>query len=169
MEAVFAALLGSVLFMHAWQMFGLSDRKTSGIVGLVGALGLASLALFKPVPMLTKVEAGPFTILLLTWATYSTLIAATGLWDFDLRGFGFWSILGAVTGLAELGYSAAVVYNLKGIIEGILLAIAFAVLFFYLGMLRQGMRLLAAWVFLIVSIVFLLIAILVVFKVPGLY
>ena len=40
---VAAVILGAVLFMHAWQLFGLSHPKTTGIVGAVGAITLTSL------------------------------------------------------------------------------------------------------------------------------
>ena len=168
MELIFNVLLGSTLFMYAWQMFGVSERKTTGIVGAVGALGIVSIATFKPVAMLTKVEAAPMAVLMFVGATYCALVAATGLWDFDTRGLGFWSILGVVTGLGQLAYSVSVAYHLSGIIEGIGLSVAFAVLFFHLGLRNQGLRLVTAWVFLVVSILFVLLTVGIIFKVPGL-
>lgn len=161
MEAVASIVIGAVLFMHAWQLFGLSHPKTTGLVGAVGAIALASLVVWKPVAILSVTKppeavAALFmavSISVLVWAIYAALVAAVGLWDFDPRGLGLYSIFAAVAMIGQIIYCAATTYILSGLIGGIILAIAFGILFFHLAIPIVRLRLATAWVLIVVGVV----------------
>lgn len=153
MEAVASIVIGAVLFMHAWQLFGLSHPKTTGLVGAVGAIALASLVVWKPLALLTKVTPEAVSTSVLVWAIYAALVAAVGLWDFDPRGLGLYSIFAAVAMIGQIIYCAATTYILSGLIGGIILAIAFGILFFHLAIPIVRLRLATAWVLIVVGVV----------------
>ena len=168
MEAVAAMVLGAVLFMHAWQLFGLSQPKTTGIVGAAGAIVFASLLAWQPIAMVTKVGAAPFSTSVVVWAIYAALVAAVGLWGFDARGLGLYSIFGAVVMVGQMVYCTATVYVLVGLICGLIQAVAFAILFSYLAIPLARLRLPTAWVLLVVGVVHALLGAVILLKVPGL-
>ncbi len=152
MEAVVALLLGIVLFMHAWQLFGLSSPKTTGIVGAAGAVALSALVIQSPIAMMTKVEPAAFANSVVVWAIYAVLVAAVGLWGFEARGLGLYSIFAAAIMIGQVIYCSATVYSLVGIICGIIQAVAFAMLFFHLAIPIQRLRLPTAWVLVVVGV-----------------
>ncbi len=158
MEALASLLVAAVMFLQAWQFFGLSESKTTGMVGAVGAIGLGSLVVFKPLLPLTEVDWPALSSSIVVWAIYAALVAAVGLWNFDTRGFGFYSILAAVWMLGQVYYTAAVKYTLGGLIEGLLLMVAFGMLFFYWAVPFRGLRLPTAWVLVVVSVLVALLA-----------
>lgn len=153
MEALAAVILGVVLFMHAWQLFGLSHPKTTGIVGAVGAITLASLVIWQPIARITEVGPGALSISIAIWAIYAALVAAVGLWGFDTRGLGLYSIFAAVLMVAQVVYCTATVYTLTGLICGIIQAVAFVVLFCHLAIPMAGLRRGTAWVLIVVGVV----------------
>ena len=157
METVASLLVAVVMFLHAWQFFGLSEPKTTGIVGAVGAVGLGGLVIFKPLLPLSKVDLSALSSSVVVWAIYAALVAAVGLWNFDTRGFGLYSILAALWMLGQVYYTAAVKYTLGGLLEGVFLMVAFGMLFFYWAVPFKVLRRATAWVLVVVSVlVFLL-------------
>ena len=163
MEALAAVILGTVLFMHAWQLFGLSHPKTTGIVGAVGAITLASLVIWQPIARMTGVEPGALSISIAVWAAYAALVAAVGLW-----GLGLYSIFAAALMIGQIVYCTVTVYALAGLICGIVQAVAFAVLFCHLAIPIAGLRRGTAWVLIVVSVVHALLGGMMLMKVPGL-
>jgi len=168
MEAVAALALGLVVFMHAWQLFGLSESKTTGIVGAAGAIILALLIGWKPLPALTKVAAEALAGAMVTWAIYAALVAGVGLWNFDARGLGFYSAYAAVTMIVQIIYCIVAQFSLAGLICGIVQAIAFALLFFYLATRFSVLKKVTAWVLVVVGPIHGILAVLLLLKVPGL-
>jgi len=168
MEALAAVILGAVLFMHAWQLFGLSHPKTTGIVAAAGAIILASLVAWQPVATMTKVEPGALSTSIAVWAIYAALVAGAGLWGLDARGLGLYSIFAAVVMIGQIMYCATVVYVLAGLICGVVQAVAFAILFCYFAIPMARLRLGTAWVLIVVSVVHALLAAVLFLKVPGL-
>lgn len=167
MEAVAVIVLGGVLFMHAWQLFGLSHPKTTGLVGAVGAIALASLVVWKPLAMLSEAKLEAEATSVLVWAIYAALVAAVGLWDFDSRGLGLYSIYAAVVMIGQIIYCAATTYIAAGLISGILLTVAFGVLFFYLAIPIGRLKLVTSWVLVVVGVLLGLLGAMVLMKVPG--
>ena len=155
MDAVAGLLLGVVLFMQAWQLFGLSQSKTTGIVGVAGAIGLASLLVAgKPLDMFTKTPVEALAISVMLWAIYAALLAGEGLWGIDPRGFGLYSIWAAVGAIGQVSYCLiAPHYSLGGIICGAVNIVAFGMVFFYLGVPFKGLRLSTAWVLVVVGVI----------------
>jgi hypothetical protein len=151
MEVVAALALGVVVFMQAWQLFGLSESKTTGIVGAVGAITLVALVAFKPLPLLTGVSAAAFSGSALIWAVYAALVAAVGLWGFDPRGLGLYSAYAAVVTIGQIVYCIAAQFTLVGIICGIVQLVAFALLFCYLAIPFNALRKATAWVLVVVG------------------
>lgn len=158
------------MFMQAWQYFGLSQPKTTGIVGAAGALALASLVAWKPLELVAKegkydVEGLAATTLL--WAIYAALVAAVGLWDFDPRGLGLYAIFPAV--LAAGGaIASAVTGPALWVACPAITAVAFGMVFFYLGVPFKGLRLATAWVLVVAGVAHALLHFMVLGEVPGL-
>lgn len=168
MEAIAGLVLGVVVFMHAWQLFGLAESKTTGIVGAAGALALAALAIWKPLPMLSKVAAEALAASMLIWAIYAALVAAVGLWDFGSRGLGFYSVYAAVVMIGQIIYCVAGRFILAGLICGIVQAVAFGMLFFYLAIPFNILKKATAWVLVMVGPIHGILAALMLMKAPGL-
>ena len=168
MEAVAGIALGVVVFMQAWQLFGLSEPKTTGIVGLVGAILLAALVAFKPLPMLTKATVEALAVSMVIWAVYAALVAGVGLWNLDPRGLGLYSAYAAVTMIGQIIYCVATTFSLVGLICGIVQAVAFAMLFFYFAIPFNVLKKATAWVLVVVGAIHGILAALIVMKVPGL-
>jgi hypothetical protein len=146
MEAVASLALGVVVFMQAWQFFGLSESKTTGIVGAAGAIALVALVAFKPLPMLTGVSAAAFSASALIWAVYAALVAAVGLWGFAPRGLGLYSAYAAVVMIGQIIYCIAAQFTLVGLLCGIVQLVAFTILFFYLAIPFHVLKKATAWV-----------------------
>ena len=159
MEALAAVTLGIVLFMHAWQLFGLSHLKTTGMVGAIGAIILTSLVAWQPVAGITGVGPAALSTSIVIWAIYAALVAAVGLWGFDARGLGLFSIFGVAMMVGQIIYCATTVYTLTGIICGIIQAVAFAFLFCYLAIPMEGLRRGTAWVLIVVGVIHALLAV----------
>ena len=151
MEAVAALALGVVVFMQAWQLFGLSEPKTTGIVGAAGAITLVALVAFKPLPILTGVSAAALSASALIWAVYAALVAAVGLWGFDARGLGLYSAYAAVVMIGQIVYCIVAKFTLAGIICGVVQLVAFALLFFYLAIPFNVLKKATAWVLVVVG------------------
>ena len=151
MEAVAALVLGVVVFMHAWQLFGFSESKTTGMVGAVGAIALAALVAWSPLSMLTKTTRTAISSSMLIWAIYAALVAAVGLWNFGSRGLGLYSAYAAIVMIGQVIYCSVTAFTLAGIICGIIQAIAFAMLFFYLAIPFNVLKKATAWVLVFVG------------------
>ncbi len=143
MGPVVALIVSVVVFMHAWQLFGLSEPKTTGIVGAVGAIALAALAV--------KVAPEAFATSVLIWAIYAALVAAVGLWGFGSRGLGLYSAYAAVAMIGQIIYSSGTEFSLAGIICGVIQAVAFALLFFHLAIPLDTLKKATAWVLVVVG------------------
>ena len=168
MEAVFFVLIGAALFSSSWNLLGLySDGRTMGL--FTGALGLGSLTALSFAPMVfvggdadanVLAEISITKMLIVAWAAYAVGVGAQGLWDFDDRAIGFYSaILTAITAVAFFYYAA----NLGGAYgEDAALAVSAALLilsvlagivFFYLAVPFNALRLVAGWFLLVGSVV----------------
>ena len=168
MEAVFFVLIGAALFSSSWNLLGLySDGRTMGL--FTGALGLGSLIALSFAPMVfvggdadanVLAEISIAKMLIVAWAAYAVGVGAQGLWDFDDRAIGFYSaILTAITAVAFFYYAA----NLgRAYGEDAALAVSAALLvlsvlagmvFFYLAVPFNALRLVAGWFLLVGSVV----------------
>ncbi len=161
MAVVAGLILGVVMFMHAWQLFGFSAPKTTGLIGAAGATLLALLLALKPLPLLTPASASALSAAVVVWAIYAALVAGVGLWDFDARGLGFYSAFGAVVMIVQMIYSIVSAFSLAGLICGVVQFIAFAMLFFYLAIPFTVLRKATAWVLVIAGPIHGILAVLV--------
>jgi len=168
MEAVAAVVLGAVVFLHAWQLFGLAESKTTGLVGAAGALALAALAIWKPAPMLSKAAVEAMAASTLIWAIYAALVAAVGLWDFGPRGLGLYSVYAAVMMIGQIIYCVVGRLFLAGLICGIVQFVVFGMLFFYLAIPFNILKKATAWVLVVAGPIHWVLAALMLMKVPGL-
>ena len=117
---------------------------------------------------MTGVEPGALSISIAVWAAYAALVAAVGLWGFDTRGLGLYSIFAAALMIGQIVYCTVTVYALAGLICGIVQAVAFAVLFCHLAIPIAGLRRGTAWVLIVVGVVHALLGGMMLMKVPGL-
>jgi len=167
-EAVAAVVLGVVVFMHAWQLFGLSAPKATGIVGATGAIALTALAVLKPAPPLSRVAPEALSSSILIWAIYAALVAAVGLWNVDSRGLGLYSAYAAVVMIGQIIYCTVTTFTLVGLVCGLIQAVAFAMLFFYLAIPFGVLKRATTWVLVVVGPIHGILAAMMLMKVPGL-
>lgn len=151
MSVVVGLILGMVVFMHAWQLFGLSTPKTTGLVGAAGAILLALLLALRPLPLLSSASLTALSASVAVWAIYAALVAGVGLWGLDPRGLGFYSAYGAVVMIGQMIYCITPTFSLAGLICGVVQFIAFGMLFFYLAIPFDILRKATAWVLVIVG------------------
>lgn len=168
MEAVAAVVLGVVVFMHAWQLFGFLEPKTTGMVGAVGAIALVALVGWKPLRTLTEISGAALSASVLIWAIYAALVAAVGLWNFGSRGLGLYSAYAAVMMIGQIIYCGATAFTLAGIICGLIQAVAFAMLFLYLAIPLKVLKKATAWVLVFVGPIHGILAAMMLMEVPGL-
>jgi hypothetical protein len=114
------------------------------------------------------VSAASFSVSMLTWAVYATLVAAVGLWDFDPRGLGLYSAWAAVAMLGQIVFSVVTKFSLTGVICGSIQFVAFAMLFFFLAIPFKGLKRATAWVLVVVGPIHGILAALLLAAIPGL-
>ena len=187
MEAVVLLLIGAVLFSHSWYLLGLfTEGRGMGVIAMALGLGLLGVAVgvFEPLSMpdLVGGTANPAIVTVQTyallWAGYTFAVAAHGVWDFDERPIGFYSLflvvatLVYIIGLAAGGLGKE---NLPsdvgiGIAAGSLaiLTILMSAVFVYLAVPIRSLRLVAGWFMLVGSAVVSLAGFLVLFDMVGL-
>ena len=168
MEAVFFVLIGAALFSSSWNLLGLySDGRTMGL--FTGALGLGSLIALSFAPMVflggdadanVLAEVNITKMLIVAWAAYAIGISAQGLWDFDERAIGFYSaILTAITAVAffyfaaNLGRAYGEAAALAVSAATLILSVLAGMMFFYLAIPFNVLRLVAGWFLLVGSVV----------------
>jgi hypothetical protein len=152
-EALAGIILGAVVFMHAWQLFGLSAPRTTGAVGALGAVALVALAVWQPVPTLTAATREALATSLFAWAIYAALVGAIGLWEFEDRGLGLYSVFGLVVMIGQIIYGIAIRPSLVSVLCGIAQGAVFLLLFLYLGLAMADLRRVSAWVLLVAGVV----------------
>lgn len=151
MEAIVGIVVGVVVFMHAWQIFGTSQPRTTGLVGAAGAILLAALLAFRPLPSLTKASATAIASSIAVFTLYAALVAAANLWGMDARGLGLYSAYAGVWMIGQILYSVLPIFSIVGLVCGIAQFIAFVMLFCYLGLRLEVLRKATAWVLVIVG------------------
>ena len=174
MELVFLLILPAALWTHSWHLLGFYNNPRSlGLIGGSVAIALFGLVLFGGDIIVDKGTQGPLSVMILAWVMYSALLAAVGLWGFDERTLGFYSLLLSVlslvfvayyflgdallldTGTSAIGFAsgeAGTVSLVMGIYS-LVLAVSALVLFFHLAPPFERMRTATGWVFLVASIV----------------
>ena len=174
MEIVFLLILPVALWAHSWHMLGFySSARSLGIMGAAVALALLGLVFFGRDLTVNIGSEGPLSAFILAWVFYAVLLAAVGLWGFDERTLGFYSLLLGITSLVFVAYymlgdailldtgtsslgvesgEAVRISTLMGI-DALVLTVLGVLLFFYLGPPFQKMRVATGWVFLVGSIV----------------
>jgi hypothetical protein len=157
-EALAGIMLGAVVFMQAWQLFGLSAPRTTGTVGALGAVALVVLAAWQPVPTLTASTNEAVATSFLVWATYAALVAAVGLWEVEDRGLGLYGVFGLVIMIGQIIYGLAIRPSAAATICGLVQGAAFLMLFLYLGLAMAGLRRVTAWVLLVAGVVHVVLA-----------
>ena len=167
MEGIFLVLIAGALFSQSWYVLGMhSEGRTTGV--FVGGLGLVSLGtvaafLFAPT-LLTGVDALAETTvmktLIITWSLYAVGVSAHGLWDFDERAIGFYcAFLAVVSAVCFSFFTRFLVYETYTVSVGLglsgatlVLAILAGLMFFYLALGFNVLRLVAGWFLLLGSI-----------------
>ncbi len=126
MEGIFFALIGAALFSQSWYMLGVySEGRTVGL--FVGGIGLLVIGAVLLSPASTLTDSGSAWMLLtgegtkpyawlaqtmvmktliLAWGLYAVGVAAHGLWDFDEKAIGFYSVfLTVLSGIAFMYFA----------------------------------------------------------------
>ena len=187
MEIAFLFLIPALLWAQSWHMLGFYDNaRTLGLVSAAVAVALLGLVIFGGDIVVNQGSEGPLTAFILVWAIYAALLAAIGLWGFDDRTLGFYSLFLAVVSLVFVAYyfmgdallldegtsslgveagGAIRISTLMGI-DALVLTISSALLFFYLAPPFQQMRTATGWFFLSASIVGVVLAGLAVLGLP---
>jgi hypothetical protein len=169
-EGIFFLLIGGALFAQSWYILGLySEGRTMGIfVGGLGLLSLGTLIWIEPTLLTAIGEKGKevaardvlmhktvISTVIVAWSLYAVGVASHGLWDLDERAIGFYSIFLAVATLGPFVYFAValgppdLVYAesvwIGMWIATLVLSIVAAIMFFYLAIASNVLRLVAGW------------------------
>ena len=93
MEIVFLILLPAALWAHAWYLLGFyTNPRTLGLIAAGVAIALLAHVVQAPLGMLSTASTAAMSAFILIWAVYALLVAAVGLWGFDERTVGFYSL-----------------------------------------------------------------------------
>lgn len=168
MEVVIGFTLGAVFFMQGCEYFGLSQPKTTGVVGVIGAIVLASLAIWKPLAALANVPMEALAATSVLLAIYAALVAAVGLWDSDSRGLGLYSAFAGVIALVGAIYMLVTGTVLLPVLCQAITAVAFGMVFFYVGLPSKGLRVATAWVLVIAGAADVVLHFFAIMRAPGL-
>ena len=178
MEGIALILIGAALFCQSWYFLGLyPDGRTVGVY--VGGLGLAALIAITLDPILligdnaermrdlggVVAESDPLAeitvmkILIITWAGYAVGVAAQGIWDYDERALGFFGAFAAAVSAVALFYFATTLFDAYGnaVVIGLtaatlVLSVLAGMIFFYLAVPFNALRLVAGWFLLVGSV-----------------
>lgn len=153
MEALGLIGLGIVMYMHAWNLLRITEAKTTGIIAAVVGVSMVGLVLFKPVAMASKVDPAVMTGALLGIAIYALALAAIGLWDFDTRALGMYSLFFAVAALLYVLYHLNITRNIYLGVADLVVAIPFGLLFFHLAPPFRRLQQLSGWFFLVAAVI----------------
>mgnify|MGYP000035341319 CR=1 FL=1 len=179
MELVFFIVLSVVLWVHSWYLLGFFvNSRTIGLTAGAAAVALVLLALLRndflpawsePPSQLEIEHAAAVTSLLLLWAFYAVLVAGTGIWGFEERSLGFYSLLLAVFSLLmALVFFVGDVYgpglpdtkNAYVAIASIVLGVLALLLFFHLAIPFRRLRVATGWSFFVGSLVLMALGVL---------
>lgn len=101
MESFVFIIIGAVLFAQGWNLIRVVDLRTVGFLAAVGAIGILGVATIGDIPASSDGVATSVVITMsVLLAVYAAVLAAVGLWDFDARTLGLYSIFLAVVILA---------------------------------------------------------------------
>ena len=183
MEGLALILIGGALFAQSWNILGLySDGRMVG--AFVAALGLAALLTLVMDPivligsnleLMAKLggdagDANPLAeltvmkMVIVLWAVYAVGVGAQSIWDYEERAIGLYSaFLAAGTVVVFLffaitlaaPYGAAVWIGLSA--ATLILSVLAGLVFFYLTVPFNVLRLVVGWFLLIGSLVIALI------------
>lgn len=157
MEPFIFIIIGAVLFVHGWNLIRVVDLRTVGFLAAAAAIGLSALVLLQETERVTDASDSSITALAVLLALYAAVLAAVGLWDFDVRTLGLYAIFLAV---AMVGYTVyffdilatsdtGLISTLGGVVT-LVLAIVFALLFVaYVPPLRRTYQTVVGYFFLI--------------------
>ncbi len=159
MEAAALVVLGAIMFAHAWQLLRFTDMKLVGMIAGVGAVFLALLVFWSPLERAaTMADPSATAVFVLLAALYAASLAAVGLWGFDPRTLGFYSLFPAVGSVLLLLHfvsvpedgeiSRSALLTISSTIQVVL----FSLLFFHLAPPFRRMQTLTGWFFLVGSI-----------------
>ena len=164
MEGIFFLLIGAAIFSQSWYVLGLlSEGRTTGV--LLAVLGLLTLGTFMfsttITPTLISGEGSTalltaFTALIVLWAIYAVTVGTHGIWDLDTRAIGFY---GAFLSIASLVVFLVFAISMAdgGVFEHSLdiwlsmsivpfvLSIISGLVFFYMALEFQVLRLVTGW------------------------
>ena len=183
MEGLALILIGGALFAQSWNILGLySDGRMVG--AFVAALGLAALLTLVMDPivligsnleLMAKLggdagDANPLAeltvmkMVIVLWAVYAVGVGAQSIWDYEERAIGLYSAFLAVGTVVVFlffaitlaaPYGAAVWIGLSA--ATLILSVLAGLVFFYLTVPFNVLRLVAGWFLLIGSLVIALI------------
>ncbi len=130
MESFVFIVIGAVLFAQGWNLIRVVDLRTVGFLAGAGAIGILGVITIGDIPMasdgISMAVAVSMAVLL---AMYAAVLAAVGLWDFDSRTLGLYSLFLAIVVLV-LGVGVYI-----GLIEDANLEISDAEIVLGVGML----------------------------------
>ena len=173
MEGFFFVLIAAALFTHSWYLLGLyHEGRTVGLY--TAGLGLVSLIALTLAPMVLSASGSAASagaadvlagttmmkVLIILWAGYAVGVGAQGLWEFDERAIGFYSVfLTAASAVAfvffgieleDRGVGQEVWLAMSGAF--LVLTILAATLFFYMAIPFRALRKVAGWFVLLGSL-----------------
>ena len=125
MSALGFILIAVIVFMLGWQLIGVTDAKTTGIIAGAAALLMGASVVFQGATVFGSNSTAPIGALLLLWAIYGALIAAMGAFNVGGRALGLYALL---LSLAMLAFAAWFFAN--GLTAGVLVTLVVAVPFF---------------------------------------
>jgi len=155
MEPFIFIIIGAVLFVHGWNLIRVVDLRTVGFLAAAASIGLAALVLLQKTVTVTDASNEVVTALAVLLALYAAVLAAVGLWDFDVRTLGLYAIFlaAAMVGYAVFFFGIVGDISPSSTLSGIValvLAIVFGLLFIaYVPPLRRTYQTVVGYFFLI--------------------
>ena len=97
MESFVFIVFGAVLFAQGWNLIRVVDLRTVGFLAAAGAIGILGVVTIGDIPASSDgiSTAVPVSVAVLL-AVYAAVLAAVGLWDFDARTLGLYSVFLAI-------------------------------------------------------------------------
>ena len=167
MEGIAFILIGAAIFSQAWYVLGLyPDGRTMGMYA--AGFGLVALIALVMDPMLLGMGGDPdiellpdstiMKMLIILWAGYGVGVGAQGLLDLDERAVGFFSAFVAAGSAVAFFYFATTAPDAYGdevaialATPPLLLSIMAGMVFFYMAIPFNVLRLVAGWFLLLGS------------------
>ena len=152
MDAIGFVLIAVIVFMTGWNLMGTTDIKTTAVITGAAAFLMGALVVFQGATVFSSAVTAPIGTLLLLWAIYGALVAATGFSETGGRALGLYSLFLSVAMAVFAIYFAAHAIP-AGIIVTAAVGISFFLQFLAYVIPSRGLQRVTGWFLLVSGIV----------------